>query len=165
MKFTVLRDSGEHKGHGWQFAPSKACAGTEVRNLYTGDYSLDGYYDNKLLVLERKATTAELAGNLTHPEKWDDFRQVLERMEEFRWPFLVLEFSLKLVQSYPVGSGIPKSHWGRLRVSGAFLLKRLNEIEMVCRTKVVFAGSPEAAQAYALGLFKRAVELVPSPPR
>lgn len=160
-KYTVLRDTCEKAGHGWVFDASKTCAGTVPRNLYTGDYSLEGYYEDKTFVIERKGSVAELAGNLTNAEKWDDFRQELERLEEFRFPFLVLEFSPALLEAFPAGSGIPRSRWARMKVRGPYLLRRVCELELKYRTRVVWAGDAETAKSYASCLFKRVVESCP----
>lgn len=162
-KFTVLRDTGEHKGYGWVWEPADWCAGTESRNLYTADYSLEGYYDNKVLAVERKGSVVEFAQNLTHAEKWDDFKQLLERMEEFRFPYLVLEFPLSLLKAYPVGSGIPKFRWPQLKFGGDFLLKRVIELEFKFRTRIHFAGDSTAGKQFVTSLFKRVMEQVPCP--
>lgn len=156
MRFRVLRDTGEKKG--WEFRPSKACLGTAAANLYTGDYTLEGWYDDRVVVVERKGSVAELAGNLSDEERWDDFRQELERMEEFRFPAVVCEFTLAQLVSFPAGSRVPRSAWPRVRARGPYLLKRVCELELAMKTRWVFAGSREAAQAYVLSVFKRVVE-------
>ncbi len=158
-KFTILRDTSEKTGY--IFSPSKYCAGTIERNLYTGDYSMEGYYDEKIVCVERKGSVAELAGNLTNKEKWEDFEDELCRLESFRFPFLVLEFSLAQLRAFPIGSGIPKSRWKRMRIRGPYLEKLLCAIELKYKTRVVFAGNPECAKDYVLCLFKRVVELCP----
>lgn len=160
VKYLVLRDSGEHKGCGWQFEPTERCAGTEVRNLYTADYSLDGYYDNKAFVIERKASVAEVTQNISSKEKWDDFKQELERLEEFRWPFVICEFPFSLFKTFPVGSTIPKDRWDSIRVTPQFLLKRLEEIWLHFKTKWLFTDTPELGREVASGLFKRVTEHV-----
>lgn len=163
LKYRVLRDTGEHDGHGWWFDESELCLGTVERNLYTGDYTLEGYYDNKLLVVERKGCVSEFVANLTHKEKWDDFKQELERMEEFRWPYLVLEFPMRALQSFPVGSGIPRSRWKSLRVTSHFLVKRVCEIELRFKTKIVYCDDWACARNYVSSLFKRVTEACPQP--
>lgn len=160
--YRVLRDTSEKKGHGWVFDAKDRCLGTVEQNLYTGDYSLEGYYHNKLFVVERKGSVAEFAGNLTKKEKWDDFRQELERMEEFRWPFLVLEFSPQLLKQFPAGSGIPKHLWKHVKLTGQFLMRRLCEIELKYKTKVVFIDG--LGKEYASSLFKRVTEASPPCP-
>ena len=155
-QFTVLRDTAEHENKGWIFTPTDTCLGTTERNLFTGDYSLDGYYDNKLLIIERKGNVAEFAGNLTQKDKWRNFKDELERMEEFRWPFLILEFPFSAIKSFPVDSGIPRSRWSTLRVTPQFLRLRLAQIQLHFKTKILFAG--ENGKDVASDIFKRVIE-------
>lgn len=160
-QFTVLRDTNEHEGRGWWFTAGGWCAGTVERNLYTGDYSVDGYYDNKLFVIERKGSVTEFVANITQKEKWDDFKQELERLEEFRHPFVVCEFPFALLRDYPRGSGIPQKMWGKIRVKPQFLLKRVEEIWLRFKTKFVFTEDWDLGREVAAGLCKRIIENVP----
>lgn len=160
-KYLVLRDTREHEGHGWVFPGTDACAGTEVRTLHTGDYSLEGYYENRTFVIERKGSVTEFVGNLTTKEKWDDFKNELGRLEEFAHPFVLCEFPIDLLQSYPVGSGIPRHLQARVKVRPQFLLKRLEEIWLHFKTKFIFAGTPGLGRDIASGLFKRVLEMYP----
>lgn len=159
--YTVLRDTCEQKGHGWQFEPTERCAGTVLRNLYTADYSLEGYYDNNLLAIERKGSVVELVGNLTRKEKWPAFQDELARLDAFRWPFIVCEFPFALLAHYPSGSGLPYSVWKQIRVKPELLLKRIAEIELAHKARWVWAG-PNAKE-YVSSVFKRVVECVPCP--
>lgn len=160
-RYKVLRDTSEKKGKGWLFETDEACSGTELRNLYTGDYSLEGYYDTKVFVIERKGGVAEFVANITQKEKWEDFRNELERLEEFRFPFIICEFPYSLVEQYPLESGIPKKFQYKIRVTPQFLVKRLWEIQLHFKTKILFAdrGGKDAASS----LFKRIKEKVPDP--
>lgn len=157
-KYLVLRDNNEHEGKGWLFEASESCAGTVERNLYTGDYGLEGYYDNKLFVIERKGCVSEFVQNISTKEKWDDFKQELERLEEFRWPFVVCEFPFSLLRTYPNGSNIPRRVWPHIRVKPQFLLKRVEEIWLRFKTRFIFTDTPELGREVASGLFKRVVE-------
>lgn len=159
--YTVLRDTSEKKGKGWQFPTSDTCLGTVEKNLYTGDYSLDGYYDNKIFCIERKGAVTEFVANLTQKEKWDDFKQELERLEEFRFPFIICEFPYSLFENYPHGSGIPFQSWSKIRVKPQFLIKRLWEIQLRFKTKILFANL--GGETAASSLFKRIVEHVSDP--
>ena len=161
-RYTVLRDTGEHKGKGWWFEPSQACAGTEKANLFTGDYSLAGYYEAKAFVVERKGKVSEFVGNLTNKEKWDDFKQELERLEEFALPFVVCEFPYSLLVTYPRGSDVPRRVWPKIRVSPQFLVKRFWEIQVRFKTRFIFTDGD--GRDAASSLFKRITELWPVPP-
>src|SRR5687768_9502303 len=127
-KYRVLRDTCEKEGHGWVFPESSRCDGTVSRNLFTGDYRLEGYYEPKLFVVERKGRVAELVGNITLKEKWDDFKDELTRLEGFRHPYVICEFPFSHLKTYPVHSGIPRERWDSIRVKPEFLLRRMEEI-------------------------------------
>lgn len=152
----ILRDTSEHKGHGWLFEPDGRFAGTESRNLYTGDYSLDGYYDNKVFVIERKGSVSEFVRNISHGETWADFRDELERLEEFAHPYIVCEFPYSLLETFPIGSNIPRRLWPSLRVTSQFLVRRFWEIQLTFKTKIHFANA--GGKSVALQIFKRMVE-------
>ena len=159
--FTVLRDTSEKEGRGWWFEPTEACAGTVERNLYTADYSIEGYYDNKLFVVERKGSVAEFVANISQKEKWHDFKDELQRLEEFRFPYVICEFPFSLLETYPVGSNIPKRLWPIIRVKPDFIVRRFLEIQMKFKTRFLFADG--GGERVAMSLFKRIVERVPCP--
>lgn len=161
--YRVLRDTNEPEGHGWLFPESATCRGTESRNLYTGDYSLDGYYDTNLFVVERKHSVAEVVQNISNKEKWDDFKDELRRLEAFRWPFVVCEFPFSLFDTFPVGSTVPKDKWDRIRVKPPFLLMRMEEIFLHFKARWLFCDTPALAHKVASGLFKRVTERAPDP--
>src|SRR5688572_26018625 len=112
MKYLVLRDTREQDG--WEFSPTDNCLGTEETKLPTGDYTIKGY--EKLLTIERKGSIAEFAKNIVQGR----FDAELVRMESFAFPFMVLEFSMKDIERFPVGSGIPEEVWKKMRVSRFF---------------------------------------------
>jgi hypothetical protein len=145
----VLKDTREQQG--WVFEPSESCAGTEIVTLKTGDYTLRGY--ESVFLVERKGCTSEFAKNLTE----DRFTRELERLDDYRWTFLVLEFTLESLLSYPVGSSLPRHKWKTVRARGPYLLRRLQEIQLKHKTKVCFVGDEGAT--FMSSLFKRVVEI------
>lgn len=151
-KFIVLRDTREKEGKGWQFSASKYCSGTRVQGLKTGDYTLLGY--ENLLCIERKGSIIEFANNLCQ----ERFFNELERLEDFPYAFLVLEFSLKDLIDYPFSEGIPYSVRKKIKISGAFLLRKLCEIQLKYKTKIIFAGNKTSSKEFAMSIFKRVVE-------
>ena len=157
-RFTLVRDSREKAGQGWDFPAGEFWAGTEVRGLQTGDYTLVGY--EHLFRVERKGSAGEFWGNLTNKTKWANFKAEMERLEEFPAAFLVLEFSMPDVVGFP--KGLP---WGvrrKMRVTRGYFLRRFLELQMTYRTKVVMAG-PEGREVFT-SLTKRVVERWPDPP-
>ena len=148
IKYKVIRDTREQNG--WTFMSSKACEGTLSGALKTGDYSIEGY--EELLTIERKGSIAELANNLVE----DRFERELERMESFKYAFMILEFSMDDLIKYPKGSGIPSYKIKSVKLNPFFLLKRLMEIEIKYKVKIIFAENH--GQTVASSIFKRVIE-------
>src|SRR6185312_8933976 len=101
--YEVIRDTREQLG--WTFAKHSPCLGTVSGTLKTGDYTLKGLEET--FVIERKRNTAEVAANVAQDRFWRE----LERLESFALPFIVCEFSLADVLSFPENSGIPEFKW------------------------------------------------------
>jgi ERCC4-type nuclease len=147
--YTVIKDTRE-KQLGWTFSAGKNCLGMVVDTLKTGDYTIAGY--ENIVIIERKANTGEFVKNVVQ----DRFDRELKRLQKFRHPFIILEFTMEDVINFPLGSGIPKDKWKDLRVSNWFLLKRIVELEMKYKTKIIFAGT--RGKEVAASIFKRVVE-------
>lgn len=149
-KYVVLRDTREKVGQGWEWRASKYCAGTTTRKLDTGDYTLEGM--ENFLTIERKGSISEWAKNVTETR----FADELERLDAIQFPWILLEFDMRDVLNYPVGSGIPKHRWKYLKFRGPFILKRMSEIEMNHRVHVVLCGG--SGKDVASNIFKRTIE-------
>ncbi len=154
--YKVLRDSREKEDHGWIFPKDSRCQGTSDQHLPTGDYTLLGY--EKLFIIERKGSVAEFAANVVQ----ERFERELTRMDDFVHPYLVLEFDLADIISFPVNSGIPQDKWKDLKMTPKFFMLRLMEIQLQHDCKVVFVG--KYGREFASSLFKRVVENVPIGP-
>lgn len=149
MRYQVIKDTREQLG--WDFVPTDNCLGTVVRTLGTGDYSIEGL-ENRL-VIERKGTLSEFAQNIFQKR----FENELVRLDEYDAAFIILEFDMDTIFNFPVGSGIPKSKWDKLRVNKWLILKKLFEIEFKHKVKIVFAG--KYGKEVAASIFKRAMEM------
>lgn len=148
IKYQVIRDSREQDG--WTFPVDDNCEGTVVAGLKTGDYTLKGF--EKTFVIERKGCVSEFATNLME----DRFERELERLDSFLHPFIILEFQIENMFNFPKDSGIPLHMQGRIKVKPKFLIKRLNQILVCHKTKVIFAG--DYGRWLASSIFKRIVE-------
>ena len=146
-KFIVIRDTREKDG--WYFKESDYCEGMVNQKLDTGDYSIQGLED--VLCIERKASVAEIANNIVD----DRFTRELDRMSEFKYKFLILEFGVEDILSFPVGSDIPKKSWNKIRISGRFILKRLAEIQIEYGISVIPCGNNLAAWHVVNSIMKR----------
>lgn len=149
-KYTVLRDKQE-KNNYWDFPFSSLCNGTEWKALPTGDYTLVGYED--IFTIERKWSTGEIAGNINEAR----FFRELERMDAFPHSFLILEFNYEDMFTFPANSGIPKKYWPKLKVTPNYLVKKMTEIDLNYKTKIIYAGQGNG-QARAETIFKYMVQ-------
>jgi|LauGreDrversion4_2_1035121.scaffolds.fasta_scaffold00486_3 ERCC4-type nuclease len=123
------------------------------RKLDTGDYSVEGY--ENLLCIERKKSVSEIANNVTEKR----FKDVIERMKQYKYSFLILEFDLEDIYRYPVGSNVPKRMWNRLKITPGFIIKNLLELQLQHNIHVVFCGDASNASKIALTLMKKVYEL------
>jgi len=130
----------------WTFA--RGSAETTFRKLDTGDYSIDGLED--LLCIERKKSVAEIANNITDGR----FKRELERMSEFKYKFLILEFDLRHVDDFPEGSGIPKHLKNKVRVKGPFIIKCLTELSLKYDIHVLYCTNAAYAEHVAYSIMK-----------
>lgn len=142
--FTIIVDTREQKP--WHFEEEYAVAHSK---LETGDYSIEGLED--ILCIERKRSVSEIANNLTE-KRFDDF---LSRMSKYKFPFLLLEFSVDDILSFPIGSDIPKRLWEKIKISPNYILARMIQMSYLYNIHVIYCGSTSNAEKYAIGLMKK----------
>lgn len=144
-KFVVLQDNKEKVGQ-WNFSFSERVSHTEVCHLKTGDYTIKGL--ESLVCLERKKTTGEIAINLG--KKWKTFKAELERMQSFKYKYVICEFHINDILFFPASSGIPEKLWPYLRMTGKFLLSRINQLSEQYGVEFIFAGCKANAESQAI---------------
>ena len=154
--YTVVKDSREQDGYTFDRFTSRyhECKGMVVRKLDTGDYSIEGLEDK--VCIERKGRISELAINLGKDKH--RFMREIKRMKEFPFKFLVLEFSLEDVMSFPEGSDIPDENWNSLKITNKYMLKMLIEFQMYDDIHVIFCGSKKNAKLVVSSILKRVNE-------
>lgn len=113
------------------------------KKLDTGDYSIEGL--ENILGIERKKSVSEFANNITESR----YQDVVLRLSQLKYSFLLLEFDLEDVLIYPIGSTVPKRMWGKIKISPAFLMKNILELELTHNIKVMFCGNASNAQKMA----------------
>jgi ERCC4-type nuclease len=143
-KFTVIVDTREQQP--WMFDDHYAVA---HRKLDTGDYSIEGL--EHLLCIERKKSASEFANNIVESR----FQDVVMRMSQYKYSFLLLEFNLEDLLIYPIGSTVPKKMWSKIRISPAFLLKNILELQLNHNIKVHFCGKASNARQMAEHIMKK----------
>ena len=99
----------------------------------------------------------EFANNIGHDRV--RFLKEIERMKEFPYRFLVLEFSLTDLMEFPERSGIPESDWGKLKVTNKFMLKMIMEFQLYHDIHVLFCDSKKNAKWAVLSIIKRVNEI------
>lgn len=142
----IVRDTREKEKHGWFFEPDGFVKGTVERKLDTGDYGIDGL--EKLICVERKESISEFAANCTQ----DRFKRELERMCEYKYRYIILEFDMIDLMRYPQSAG--KFVAERAKIGGPFILKCMLEFEMQFGVSCILAGS--YGKEVALSALKRA---------
>lgn len=172
-KYTVIKDTREQDG--WFFSDYDKCEGMELGTLLTGDYTLKGYED--IVCIERKASVSEIAMNLGR--KKEAFYNEIERMRDFPFRYILLEFSASDVVDYPYSlldpkdrelyqnhlNGGPKPSGKRFdivketKITGKYLIKCLLEISIKYEVNVIFCDNKRNAFLICNSIFKRLTEL------
>ncbi len=154
--YKVIKDTREQDGYTFESFTGRytSCKGMVVKKLDTGDYSLEGLEDR--LCIERKGRVSELAINLGKDKS--RFMREIERMQEFEFPFLILEFSLDDVIKFPEGADIPEGNMSKVKITGKYLLKMLVEIQMNYNIPVYFCDNKRNAKFLINSIFKRVNE-------
>jgi hypothetical protein len=154
MKYIVLRDTREKTG--WDFKTHDKCRAVVDWGLKTGDYTVRGL--EKHLVVERKASTGELAMNLG--KKRSAFEAEIKRMDNFRWKYILCEFSIDDLMNFPQNSGIPKKQLQYVRMNGKFMWKKLCEYQEQHGVQIVFCDNKINAQERAMFIFDEVTEIL-----
>jgi hypothetical protein len=154
MKYVILKDTREKNG--WSFDAFDKCLAVARWGLKTGDYTARGL--ERDLVIERKASTGELAMNLGKKRK--AFEAEIERMSDFRWKYILCEFSIDDLMNFPQNSGIPKKQLQYVRMNGKFMWKKLCEYQEQSGVEVVFCDSKLDAEARAMLIFEEKTEIL-----
>jgi hypothetical protein len=173
-KYTVIKDTREQDG--WFFSPYDKCEGMEIQTLHTGDYTLKGHED--IVCVERKGSVSEIAMNLGRKKK--QFHEEMERMKDFPFRYLILQFSASDLIDYPVSllDENDRQLWTRYslgeitlpkfkrfsvvkntKITGKYLLKSLLEIGIQYETQILFADNKSNAFVMCNSIFKRLTEL------
>jgi ERCC4-type nuclease len=141
--FRIIVDTREQQP--WSFEDYS----TSIAKLDTGDYSIEGLEDT--ICIERKKSVSEVANNITESR----FKDVINRLKEIKYPFVLLEFDLYDVLRYPVGSNVPKRMLSKIRISPAFIMKNILDLELKHNIHVIFCGDEVNASKLAGMIFKR----------
>jgi len=141
-KFTIIKDTREPEGKGWDFRASANCHGMERKKLDVGDYAIAGL-ETKVMI-ERKSL-GDLWNTLSITANYQRFLREMDRAANHRLKYLVIEASLA-----DVNRGYRYS-----RVSPANIHAKLISLQVKHNVHVVFAGRQDLARAWVRGLFDK----------
>lgn len=142
VKFTVIRDTREQKGKGWNFKASANCEGVEIIKLDVGDYTVKGMED--ILAIERK-TIGDLWNTLGTAKNYKRFQKEWERGKNHKFKFLIIEGSL---------ADINKGYrWSKVPVAN--IHAKLLSLQINYNVHVIFAGRLDIARAYTRRLMAK----------
>jgi ERCC4-type nuclease len=141
--FTIIVDTREQMP--WEFGFHT----TSKKKLNTGDYSIEGM--ESIFTIERKMSVSEIATNITE----NRFKDVLERLSKIPHAYIIMEFNIEDIYTFPVGSDIPKKMWDKLRIKGNYIMKILLEASMNNNIHLLFCGDASNAERTAISLIKR----------
>lgn len=144
LKNIIKRDSREKKGKGWYFESGDNIEKMEVGSLKTGDYTIQGY--EKDFIIERKGSTAEFAQNIFQSR----FEDEMKRLDKFKFPFLICEFTMEDLMNFPTNSGIPPKLWCKVKVRGKYLITALTRYQLLFKTRFILAGNHGKEMAESL---------------
>jgi ERCC4-type nuclease len=141
--FTIIVDTREQQP--WSFDHyTKA-----KTKLDAGDYSIQGL--QHLLGIERKKSVNEIANNIIESR----FKDAIARLAQLKYSFLLLEFDIKDVLHYPIGSSLPRKLWDKVKISPAFLMKHVLDWQLVHNINVIFCGDSDSAERTAENILKK----------
>jgi len=113
----------------------------QVVKLENGDYSLAGYEND--IYIERKRSTGELSTNFGVDK--ERFNNALARTKTAKWRYIICEFTLDDILSFPENSGIPKRVWPKLRFTGKALYSFVKNVEKTHDIRFIFCENAEQA--------------------
>ena len=141
-KFTIIKDTREQKGKGWNFRASKNCAGMVRQKLDVGDYCVKGM--EKIICIERK-TIGDLWGTLVSQKNYERFLREWERAKNHRMKFLIIEGTLA-----DIDRGYRYS-----KVSPELIHSKLISLQVKHNVHIVFAGRQDRARKYVRRLLSQ----------
>ena len=143
----IIRDTREKVG----FYNFECKDDVEVitQTVKTGDYTLEGLEEH--FTIERKKSVSEIANNVDSKR----FIRELERMEQMPHPYILLEFSVEDILNFPHNTNLPPKIKKRIRVTGAYILKRVVEIMRDYNIHILFCSNKYYAEEMAYCIIKR----------
>lgn len=115
--------------------------------LDVGDYYIEELPD---LIIERKASTGEIAINLG--SKWSSFEKELKKMKDYKYSYIICEFPFAYFDCFPEKSGIPDNKFNKIRMNGSFMKSRLFNEAKKYNINVLFFENAQMAQSAVIDI-------------
>lgn len=144
----IIKDTREQNGFDLEFHGFSVIS----KKLDTGDYSIEGL--EKILCIERKASTGEIAMNFGTKSK--QFNAEIERMKSYKYRYLICEFTLDVLLKFPEGSGIPQNKLNKIKINAKYLVSRIRQMEQA-GVKIVFCQNKEEAERKVVQIIEQII--------
>ena len=73
---------------------------------------------------------------------------------QYKYSYLICEFSMDNVIEFPENSRIPEKYWKNLRMNGKIIWSKLEKLEEKHGFQIIFAGCRQSAEDTAMGIFQ-----------
>jgi hypothetical protein len=150
----ILQDTKEKLP--WNLTAYGQCDEQREAHLLEGDYTLADY--PLLIAIERKRNTSEIAMNLGR--KFKQFQAEMDRLQQYRFRYVLCEFFEPEVANYPHSSKLPQAVKAQVRVNGKFLLSRISYLQDTYGIEFIYCGNRKAAMTKAMELLINAENIV-----
>lgn len=147
-KFLLVRDTREKVGF-WDWNEDDYCQGCTVDTIKYGDYSIKGLED--LIFIERKKTTAEFANNCVEKR----FNNLISAVKDKKYKFIIFEFDLEDILTYPINSGVPRWQFKKIRIKPPFLMAYIAKLMIDYNINIIYAGNKDRAESICYSLCKQ----------
>jgi DNA excision repair protein ERCC-4 len=124
------------------------------QKLDCGDYSVEGFEDK--IVVERKATPAELYGNLATEKMRERFYREMEKLSKVEEAYILCEFAESCLYTFPKNSGIPIKKQKYLRVGAKYFRKLVYEVAEKFNVEYIFCDNRMEAELKTFELLTQA---------
>jgi hypothetical protein len=138
----IIRDTKEKKNY-WSYSEDGFCKGTIAKSLNTGDYTIDGL--ESILCIERKGCISEFATNIFE----DRFDREISRMLTYKYKYIILEFDMFDIITYPKNLKVPPFIKNKIRVKGAQIFDKIQEYNEL-GVHIILAGAHGSDVAYRI---------------
>lgn len=146
-KPVILADTRDKKP--WYFEEDEYFKGTARKKVDYGDYSIEGLED--LIFIERKASCAELAKNITE----DRFHRLLNTGSNFKYKYIIVECPLQNLLEYPAHENFSNEIKQKIKIHPNLLLAYIVKVMITYDIHIIFAGNAKGGQKLAYRILRQ----------